>query len=125
MERLLSWYKVGFATVLSHNVAHLIIISSEIKYSRGNFSRFLFYIGVYLINNVMLVSGVQQSDSVLHIHVYILFGILFSFRLLPNIEQSFPCYTVGPCWLSILITVVCTRQSQTPNSSLSATFPLW
>ena len=48
----------------------------------------------------MIVSGVQQSDSV--IHVTILFQILFSFRLLHNIEQSSLCYTVGPCWLSIL-----------------------
>ena len=26
-----------------------------------------------------------------------------SFRLLRNIEQSFLCYKVGPCWFSILI----------------------
>ena len=43
---------------------------------------FFFYIGVWLINNVVLVSGVQQSDSVIHIvHVSIL-QILFPFRLL-------------------------------------------
>ena len=30
-----------------------------------------------------------------------------------NIEQSSLCYTVGPCWLSILNTAVCTCQSQT------------
>ena len=41
------------------------------------FFNFLFYIGVQLINNVVLVSGVQQSDSVIHIHVPILFQILF------------------------------------------------
>ena len=50
----------------------------------------------------MLVSGVQQGDSVIHIHVSILFQILFPFRLLHNTEQSSLCYTVGPCWLSIL-----------------------
>ena len=50
----------------------------------------------------MLVSGVQQRDSVIYIHVSILFQILFPFRLLHNIEQSSLCYTVGPCWLSIL-----------------------
>ena len=55
-----------------------------------------------MINNVVLVSGVQQSNSVIHIHVYILFQILFPFRLLQNIEQSSLCYTVGPCWLSII-----------------------
>ena len=54
-----------------------------------------------MINNVVLVSGVQQSDSVIHIHVSILFQILFPFRLLHNIEQSFLGDTVGPCWLSV------------------------
>ena len=28
--------------------------------------------------------------------------ILFSFSLLWNIEQSSLCYTIGPCWLSLL-----------------------
>ena len=61
-----------------------------------------------MINNVVLVSGVQQSDLVIHIHVSILFQILFPFKLLQNIEQSSLCYTVGPCWLSILNVAVCT-----------------
>ena len=30
--------------------------------------KFLFYIGLQLVNNVVLVSGVQQSDSVIHMH---------------------------------------------------------
>ena len=30
---------------------------------------FLFYIGVEWINDVVLVSGIQQSDLLLHIHV--------------------------------------------------------
>ena len=47
-----------------------------------------------MINNVVLVSAVQQSDSVIHIHVSILFQILFPFRLLQNIEQSSLCYIV-------------------------------
>ena len=34
---------------------------------------FLFYIGVELIENSVIVSGVEQSDSVLHIHVSTLF----------------------------------------------------
>ena len=44
-----------------------------------------------MINDVVLVAGVQQSDSVIHIHVSILFQILFPFRLLQNIEQRVPC----------------------------------
>ena len=60
---------------------------------------FLFYIGVQLVNNVVLVSGVEQSDSVIHVRISTLFKILFPFRLLNNIEQSSLCY-VG--WLTIL-----------------------
>ena len=60
---------------------------------------FLFCIGVQLMNIVVCVSDVQQSDSVIHICVFILFQILFPFRLLHNIVQSSLCYTVGPCWL--------------------------
>ena len=53
----------------------------------------------------MLVSGVQQGDSV--IYIYILLQILFHYRLLQNTEYSSLCCTVGPCWLSILYIVVC------------------
>ena len=57
---------------------------------------FKFYIGAQLMNNVS-VPGVQQSDSVTHIHVSILFQILFPFRSFYITEQSSLCYTVGPC----------------------------
>ena len=43
----------------------------------------------------MLVSGIQQSDSV--IHIYIVFQIIFHYRLLLDIEYSCLCYTVAPC----------------------------
>ena len=43
----------------------------------------------------MLVSGIQQSDSV--IHIYIVFQIIFHYRLLLDIEYSSLCYTVAPC----------------------------
>ena len=56
----------------------------------------------------MLVSGIQQSDSVIHTYIYIyIFQILFPYRLLQNIKYSSMCYTVGPCWLPILYVVVC------------------
>ena len=61
----------------------------------------------------------QQSDSVLHTHVPILFQIIFPFKLLHNIEQSSLCYTVGPCWLSVLNIAVRTCQSQTQKFLLS------
>ena len=73
----------------------------------------LFYIGVELINNLTLTSGVKQSDSVTHIPVSVLFQVLFPFRLLQNIEQSSLCYAVGPWWFSILNVAVCICKFQT------------
>ena len=60
-----------------------------------------------MTHNVVLVSGIQQSDLVIHIHVSILFQIFFPLRLLQNIEQSSLCYTVSPCWFSISNLAVC------------------
>ena len=52
----------------------------------------LFSAGVPVMCSVVAASGVQQSDSVTHIHAFILFQILFPFRLLHNTEQSSQCY---------------------------------
>ena len=52
----------------------------------------------------MFVSGVQQSDSVIHIYVSILFQTLFPLRLLQDIEQISLCYIVDPY---CLCTIVC------------------
>ena len=52
-----------------------------------------FKIEVQLIYNVVLISGVQQSDSVVHIY------ILFHYSLLQDTEYSSLCYTVGLCCL--------------------------
>ena len=65
-----------------------------------------------------------QSELVKHIRMSINFQILSSFRLLQN-EQSSLCYIVDPCYSSLLCTVVCICQSQTPNLSLLPTFRLW
>ena len=51
------------------------------------FQKIFYSIGAQLIYNV-LVSGVQQSDSVMHRHISILFQILCPCRLLQNIEFS-------------------------------------
>ena len=45
----------------------------------------LLYIGVYLIYNVVLVSGVQQHDSVTHIPISIFFSDFLPFKLLWSI----------------------------------------
>ena len=42
----------------------------------------------------------------IHIYTYILFQILFHYKLLQVIECSSLSYTVGPCCLSILYIVV-------------------
>ena len=73
------------------------------------------FICIFLISNILywavliynvLVSGLQQSDSVIQIHMSILFQILFPVRLLQNIKQSSLCYTLSPCWLFIFNRVV-------------------
>ena len=50
----------------------------------------------------MIVSGGQQKDSAIHIHVSILLQSHLPSKLSHNTEQSSLCYTVIPCWLSIL-----------------------
>ena len=90
----------------------------------NTFFFFLIFIGVQLIYNVVLVSGVQQSESVMHIHISTLFQIVFPYRSLQSTEQSSLCCTVGLYQLSILNIVVCICQSQSPNLSLPPLTPL-
>ena len=89
------------------------------------FKSFLFYIGVKLNNNVVIVSGEQQRDSAIHTHVSILPQTPLPSRLPHNIEQSSLCYAVGPCWLSILNIAVCTCWSQIPWLSLPPILIPW
>ena len=56
------------------------------------FISFLF--GVLLIYNV-LISAVQESDSVIRIAIYILFHTLFHCGLSQDVECSSPCSAVG------------------------------
>ena len=78
----------------------------------------LIFFGVQLIYNVVLVSAVQQRESVIHIHMSTLFQIIFQYRSLQSIEQSSLCYTVDSYQLFILYIVVCICQSQSPNLCL-------
>ena len=48
--------------------------------------KFYYYIEEWLTYCVVLVSGVLQSDSVIHIHISILILILFPYKLLQSIE---------------------------------------
>ena len=54
------------------------------------------------MNNVVIVSGEQRRDSAIHMHVSVLPQTPFPSRLPCNTEQSSLCFTVGPCWSSIL-----------------------
>ena len=72
---------------------------SDALFGRTNFIfiffNFLFCIGVWPINNVVIVSDELQRDSAIHIHVSILPQSPLPSRLPHNFERSFLCYTVG------------------------------
>ena len=74
--------------------------------------------------DVVIVSGGQQRDSATNTHVSFLPANPLLSRLPYKIEQSSLCYTVGPCWFSILNIVVYTCPSQTPYLSLPPILPL-
>ena len=67
------------------------------------FFHFLSFIEVQLIYNVVIISAVQQSGSVIHVHTSILFQILFPCRPSQNIRQNSLCYTAGPHLLFLLM----------------------
>ena len=58
---------------------------------------FLFRTGELLTYNVVLVSDVQQSGSVINIHIFILLSDFFPHRVLWSVEQTPLCYSVAPC----------------------------
>ena len=90
-----------------------------------NEKHFLIFIGIKSLYNAMLVSNVEHSESVIHIHEPSLFGISFPFRSPQKIETSSLCHTIDSHSLSILYiaSAVCRCQSQSPSSSHPA-FPL-
>ena len=47
-----------------------------------------FFIELYLIYNVVLITAVQQSDSLIYIYVYIYTHILFFFLAVPCSMQD-------------------------------------
>ena len=86
------------------------------------FFYFLFYIGVQLINNVVIASGGHQRDSVIPVHVSILLQTSLPSRLPHNIEQSYLYYVVGPRWLSILNMQCVHVHSKLPNYPFPPSF---
>ena len=85
--------------ILSHVAVQL---SQAHLLKRPSFLHFIFFfIEIQLIYNVVLVSSVQQRDSVIHIYIYTFFYILFHYKLLQDIQYSFLCYTVGSLHLHL------------------------
>ena len=52
---------------------------------------FLFHTGVRLINNVVFILGIQQSDSVLYIYMYLLVFKFFSHLAYYRVLSRVPC----------------------------------
>ena len=57
-----------------------------------------------MICNVVIVSGVQQSDSVIQVYMYLFFFKSFSHLSYYRVLSRTPC----ACWLSVLNIAVCT-----------------
>ena len=77
------WYVFYLRMCLCICIYHLTLCKNiKIK---TTFWLFKCYVGVQLINNVVLVSGVQHSDSVIHIHV-------------STFSNSFPIYVITEYW---------------------------
>ena len=89
--KLLSW--------ISFSVQNLDEQGKHLQFFFPITTYFLFLlscIGIELTSDVVLVSGVQQSELVTHIHIPIPFQILFPYRLLHNLYfvtymSRFPC----------------------------------
>ena len=68
----------------------------------------MIFIEALLICKVVLVSSVQQSDTVIYmcecVHMYTHIYILFCDGLSQDVDIL--CYAVGPCCLSILYMVI-------------------
>ena len=74
-------------------IFNMMNISHINKGSQRSFLKI--FIGVQLIYNVVLVSALQQSESVIHIHVSSLFYILFLYKSLQSLQQSSLCYKIS------------------------------
>ena len=61
------------------------------KQTLSFFPQHLFYIALELIDDAVLVSGVQQSDSVIHTLCYLFFFKLFSLLGHYRILSKVPC----------------------------------
>ena len=66
------------------------------------FKLFIFVLGYSWLTRVVIASDEQWRDSTVYICVSYLLQTPFPSSLSQNIEQSFLCSIVGPCWLPML-----------------------
>ena len=85
--KVLSWWNLYSSDLRDENSLHL---------KKKNLLKYGWF-------TVLLVSSIQQSDSI--IHTYYIYICLFHYRLLQDIKYGSLCYTVGPCCLCFLIDV--------------------
>ena len=97
------------------------LISKNLEYSghpKVSYTQKLFFnyfLNWSVVNLQCYVSFRCTAKWFSYTYTYILFQILFHYRLLQDIEYRSLCYIVGPCCLSILYIQVCICWSQTPN----------
>ena len=101
---LIAFYSLAHSPLTSGNHVIVLMCSLFVCLLCMLFLKLIF-IGVQLLYNVVLISTVQQSESVIRIHISPLFGISFPFRSPQSTEQSSLSYTVGSHQLSILYIV--------------------
>ena len=78
-------------------------------------------LGLWHCRQTLLPSEPPGKPAAIHVLVSIIPQTPLPSRLPHSIEQSSLCYTVSPCWLSILTIAVCTYPSLTPY----LTFCFW
>ena len=89
---------ISYSWCLASLCKELCKLICELLLFPGSFF-FFNLIEVQLLYNVISISAVQPSDSVIHIYTFF-FCILSHYGLSHDIEYRFLCYT--PCCLSIL-----------------------
>ena len=91
----------GFSSSVFYHVTKITfnfrLLFTQTYFFFFDYQNFMFLkicIGVQLVYNDMLISGVQQSKSFIHTHISLLFQIVFPCKLIQKIEYSSLCYTV-------------------------------
>lgn len=117
----LCWHLVTIPSTLRQSGLRMLTNSgstevplAQITQARGEYSRhpsglyfpFVFvFTGIHLINNVVFVFGAKQLNSVLQMDASAHFWPLFPDSFFQSVESSSLCWTGGPCWLSITVSV--------------------